>query len=127
MNLTNALIVGFGGFLGSIARYLSSVSIDQKLNSAFPYGTFTVNLLGSFILGLVYGWATQHQGNVSTAKLFLITGFCGGFTTFSAFAFENFNLLTNRFTTVSITYSIATIILGILLVWAGIVITRNVG
>jgi fluoride exporter len=119
------MLVGLGGFLGSVARYLTSVSIDQKLNSNFPYGTFSVNIAGAFILGLVYGWASQNQDGASTTRLFLITGFCGGFTTFSAFAFENFNLLTNRFSLISATYTISTIILGVIAVWIGILITKN--
>ncbi len=126
MTLTNILIVGAGGFLGSVARYLSSVSIDQKLNSTFPYGTFTVNLVGAFVLGLVYGWASQNSNDVSNTRLFLITGFCGGFTTFSTFAFENFNLLTNRMTTTSIVYSTSSLLFGVLLVWIGIWIARHI-
>ena len=125
MTFSNILLVGFGGFLGSVARYMSSVSIDQKLNSTFPYGTFTVNLIGAFLLGLVYGWVAQNSNDASNTKLFLITGFCGGFTTFSTFAFENFNLLTNRMTTTSIAYSISSLLLGVLLVWIGIWIARH--
>jgi fluoride exporter len=124
MSFSNVLLVGFGGFLGSIFRYVSSVSIDQKLNSTFPYGTLTVNLVGAFLLGLVYGWATQNSNDVSNTKLFLITGFCGGFTTFSAFAFENFSLMSNRMTTTSLTYSISTLVLGVVLVWVGISIAK---
>ncbi|HEY0656721.1 MAG TPA: fluoride efflux transporter CrcB [Chryseosolibacter sp.] len=124
MTFTNILLVGVGGFVGSIARYVSSVSIDQKLNSTFPYGTFTVNLLGAFLLGLIYGWASQNSTDASNTKLFLITGFCGGFTTFSAFAFENFNLLANRMTATSLLYSLSTLILGVILVWVGIRITQ---
>lgn len=126
MTLTNLLIVGAGGFLGSVARYASSVTIDQKLNSVFPYGTFTVNLVGAFMLGLVYGLAAQNSNDVSGTKLFLITGFCGGFTTFSTFAFENFNLLANRMTATSIIYSLSSLVLGVLLVWIGIWITKQV-
>lgn len=121
MNLSNILLVGLGGFLGSIARYVTSISIDQKLNSIFPYGTLTVNLAGAFILGLAYGWTSQQ----SNAKLLLITGFCGGFTTFSAFAFENFNLLTNRMTLLSLTYTLSTFVAGVMLVWLGIWISRS--
>lgn len=124
MTFTNIFLVGVGGFLGSIARYLSSVSIDQKLNSTFPYGTFTVNLVGAFVLGLVYGWASQNTNDASNTKLFLITGFCGGFTTFSAFAFENFNLLNNRLTPTALMYSLSTLVLGVILVWLGIWITK---
>jgi fluoride exporter len=124
MTFTNIFLVGVGGFLGSIVRYLSSVSIDQKLNSTFPYGTFTVNLVGAFVLGLVYGWASQNTNDASNTKLFLITGFCGGFTTFSAFAFENFNLLNNRMTPTALLYSLSTLLLGVLLVWIGIWITK---
>ena len=125
MTFLNILLVGFGGFLGSAARYMSSVSIDQKLNSTFPYGTFTVNLVGAFVLGLVYGWASKNANDVSNTKLFLITGFCGGFTTFSAFAFENFNLLANRMTATALLYSLSTLVLGVVLVWTGIWITKN--
>jgi CrcB protein len=126
MTFSNIFLVGLGGFFGSIARYVTSISLDQKFNSTFPYGTFTVNLAGAFILGLVYGWASQNSNDVSNTKLFLITGFCGGFTTFSAFAFENFNLLTNRMTTTSVIYSVSTLLMGILLVWLGIWITKQI-
>lgn len=125
MTFTNILLVGFGGFLGSIARYVSSVSIDQKLNSTFPYGTCTVNLLGAFLLGLIYGWASQSSNDATNTKLLLITGFCGGFTTFSAFAFENFNLITARMTSLALIYSLSTLVLGVILVWIGICITRQ--
>jgi fluoride exporter len=126
MTFSNLLLVGLGGFLGSIARYVSSVSIDQKLNSIFPYGTFTVNLMGSFLLGLLYGWTSHNASDVSNTRLFLITGFCGGFTTFSAFAFENFDLLSTRMTASSVIYSLTTVLLGIILVWAGIWIAKSI-
>jgi fluoride exporter len=126
MTLSNILLVGLGGFIGSIARYISSVSIDQRLNSSFPYGTFTVNLVGAFLLGLIYGWAAQKSNDVSSARLFLITGFCGGFTTFSAFAFENFNLLSTRMTSTLVAYSLSTVFLGIVLVGVGIWIGKSV-
>ncbi|HEY0742600.1 MAG TPA: fluoride efflux transporter CrcB [Chryseosolibacter sp.] len=125
MTFTNILLVGIGGFLGSVARYLSSISIDQRLNSTFPFGTFTVNLAGAFVLGLIYGWASKFTSDSSEVKLFLITGFCGGFTTFSTFAFENFDLVANRMAATSIIYSLSSLVLGVVLVWIGIWITRQ--
>ena len=126
MTFTNVLLVGLGGCIGSIARYATSLSIDQKLNRSFPFGTFVVNIVGAFILGLVYGWATsQPQADASNARLVLITGFCGGFTTFSAFAFENFSLITNRSIGMAVSYIALTLILGVFAVWAGIALTRK--
>lgn len=86
------IIVGVGGALGSIVRHLSAATVTRWLPSAFPWGTFAVNILGSLIIGLVYGLAQRYQGGPEW-RLFLATGFCGGFTTFSSFSYENVQLL----------------------------------
>jgi CrcB protein len=87
------LIIGTGGFLGSIARYLSQQYFQKYFPSSFPYGTMWVNIAGCFFIGIIY--ALAEKGNILTPewRLFLATGFCGGFTTFSTFAFENISLL----------------------------------
>jgi fluoride exporter len=83
------LMVGLGGMFGSMLRYLIGIWIKQQ---PFPYATFSVNIMGSFIIGLVMGWASK-EADPTVWKLILVTGFCGGFTTFSAFAWENFQFL----------------------------------
>jgi fluoride exporter len=118
MSFTNVLIVGFGGFLGSIARFLAVRSIDGRLNSVFPYGTLSVNLIGSFILGFAYAYLTRKTGDEQW-KIFLGAGFCGGFTTFSAFAWENLNLIQGRLTSVSLIYIAVSLVGGLLAVTFG--------
>lgn len=91
--LKSLLIIGTGSFVGGVVRYLLSRVIQNNIISVFPYGTFVVNVLGCFIIGLVYAFA--NKGNIINAewRMFLTVGFCGGFTTFSTFANENLLLL----------------------------------
>ncbi len=87
------LIIGTGGFIGSISRYLVQQALHEKFDTSFPLGTMTVNIIGSFIIGLVY--ALSEKGGVLSPewRLFLAVGFCGGFTTFSSMAFESLQMI----------------------------------
>jgi fluoride exporter len=125
MSLYNFLLVGIGGFFGSIARYATSRSIDIKLNSIFPYGTMAVNIIGSFILGMVIAWASKRSVGVENLRLLLATGFCGGFTTFSAFALENLNMVQQRMIGSALLYALISLILGAVAVYTGILIVKN--
>jgi fluoride exporter len=125
MKLYAFFLVGIGGFFGSIARYATSRTIDSKLNSIFPYGTLTVNIIGSFLLGFVIAWATRKSGEGEDLKLLLATGFCGGFTTFSAFALENLNLLEQRNTGSAILYISVSLALAIGAVYGGVILGKN--
>ena len=126
MNLYNALLVGAGGFMGSIARYLGVISIDKRLNSIFPYGTLAVNLLGSLLLGFILASVVKKTGIANDQwRLFIGTGFCGGFTTFSAFAFENLNLLEQKFPGSALVYILMSVAGGILAVWGGVLLGRT--
>jgi CrcB protein len=86
------LIIGTGGFIGSIFRYLVSKSVQEKFTTAFPFGTLSVNILGCFLIGVVLSWS-ERGGLNADWRMFLATGICGGFTTFSAFSNETLALL----------------------------------
>ena len=126
MNAYHILLVGAGGFLGSVARYLTTISIDKRLNSFFPYGTLTVNLLGCFILGFILSVVVRKTGTTAEQwKLLFGTGFCGGFTTFSTFAFENVTLLEGRLAGTAVIYTALSLVFGVLAVWGGMLLGRN--
>lgn len=118
------LLVGAGGFLGSIARYFVAIWLTKHFASAFPYGTFTVNILGCLIIGIVFGLGQRFEWLTPGLRLFLATGFCGGFTTFSSFNLENANLLQNsNYLTFGI-YAISSFTIGLLAVFGGITLTK---
>jgi len=124
MNIVSLLIVGAGGFLGSIARYATVRFMDAKMNSLFPYGTLAVNIAGSLILGLIVGLTFQNPGANPNQRLFFTTGFCGGFTTFSAFALDNINLIEQRSVGAALVYILASVGVSLLAVFAGIAAGR---
>lgn len=116
------LLIGFGGFLGSIARYLSAQLFENfnLFSSSFPYGTFFVNILGSFLIGVFYGLSKTFTWFDSSWSLFLVTGFAGGFTTFSAFSYENLTLFQNGDYFSFFGYSILSFTLGMAAVFIGL-------
>lgn len=85
------LLIGLGGFVGSILRFLISETIQTKSVGTFPYGTLAVNLIGCFVIGVIFALVSKTSVS-SELKYFLATGLIGGFTTFSAFSFETFAL-----------------------------------
>jgi len=113
------LLVGLGGFIGSIARFfVSKLNLHWNLLS-IPMGTLTVNILGSLIIGFLVGVSSKSEIITPGFRLFLMVGVCGGFTTFSSFTLENMTLMQNgQFTSVFI-YTGLSIILGFLAVYLG--------
>ena len=91
--MTHLLLVMAGGAIGSGARYLLSSAVQSRVGTWFPAGTFTVNLAGCAIFGLVVGLATRPAVITEEARVFLLAGVCGGFTTFSSFAFDTVELV----------------------------------
>lgn len=121
--MKQVLLVFLGGGVGSVLRFI----IGKYLNNAetgIPYGTFAVNIVGSLLMGIILGIAVKQNTLSENQILFLATGFCGGFTTFSTFAYENHVFLkSGDFTSFAI-YTIASFIIGFLAVFAGIFLVK---
>jgi CrcB protein len=117
-------IVGIGSFLGGGLRYLVSVFFNQKINPDFPYATLAVNLLGCLLIGVFYSLFEKSIIN-NDWKLFLTTGLCGGFTTFSAFSMESLQLFKQGNLFAMLIYIIISIVFGIALTYAGYLIAKS--
>lgn len=118
------LLVGTGGFLGSVSRFLASRFMQDNFPSAFPFGTFFVNITGCFLIGLIYGLSERSSLVSSEWKMFLAVGFCGGFTTFSTFANENLALLRDGDFFHFLMYTGLSVFLGITATFFGVIITK---
>ena len=118
------LFIGSGGFLGSISRFLASRYLQNNFPSAFPFGTFLVNISGCFLIGLIYGFSERSSLLTNGWKMFLAVGFCGGFTTFSTFANENLALLRDGDFFHFFVYTGLSVFLGISATFFGVLITK---
>ncbi|MDW8274482.1 MAG: fluoride efflux transporter CrcB [Chitinophagales bacterium] len=118
------LLVGVGSMIGGCMRYLIAFFLTRYFPVAFPVGTFTVNMLGCLLIGIVYGWSHRYNWINEDIKIFLTTGICGGFTTFSALAFEGVALFKNGYTLTPVAYLVMSLLGGLLLVVAGIKIAQ---
>ena len=118
------LLVGTGGFLGSVSRFLASRYMQNIFPSAFPFGTFFVNVTGCFLIGLIYGLSERSPLLTQGWKMFLAVGFCGGFTTFSAFANENLALLRDGDIFHFMLYTCLSVFLGLAATFLGVLITK---
>ena len=121
----SVLFVAMGGMIGSVCRFLSVAFVANLLPSAFPFGTFVVNIAGCFVMGAVAGLAERSLWLHHDWRAFLTAGFCGGFTTFSAFAFENVELLLDKNYSTFAAYSVASFVLCLAAAFAGLMLTRN--
>lgn len=117
------LAIGTGSFIGGVFRYLLSQFIQTKFLSTFPFGTLTVNVIGCFLIGLVFG--LSDRGNLSVEwRLFVATGLLGGFTTFSAFSMETVSLLREGLFWHATAYVIASVLVGLVATFTGISIIK---
>ncbi len=121
--MKNILLVFIGGGFGSVLRYIIGNYLNST-NSGIPYGTFTANILGSFLIGIILGLAAKNEALSQSQTLLLATGFCGGFTTFSTFMYENHLILkSGDFMTFAL-YSIGSFIIGFLAVFLGLYLVK---
>jgi CrcB protein len=122
--LKNILLIGSGGFIGSVARYfISRLNLSASFFS-IPVGTLLVNVSGSLLIGLLMGLAERTTILTTEARLFLMVGLCGGFTTFSSFTMENLTLLHNGQILQILIYTSLSVILGFFAVWIGYALTN---
>lgn len=120
-NMKNLLLVGIGGFIGSILRYtVGGLVLHLSAQQRFPYSTFSVNVLGCLAIGLLAGLAERHDMFGPGTRLFLFSGLLGGFTTFSAFGIDAVTLLRRGEWLIATVYAGASVVLGITAVWLGI-------
>ncbi|MEP2705864.1 MAG: fluoride efflux transporter CrcB [Roseibium sp.] len=126
--MKHLLLVMLGGGLGAGSRHLVSMITLRLFGAGFPVGTLAVNVVGSLAMGLFIGWLVRHEvGNLQTLRYFVATGFLGGFTTFSAFSLDTAVLWERGDTQLALTYVLASVVLSIAGVFAGLMIMRQVG
>ena len=123
--MKHAILVFIGGGFGSVLRFV----IGKYLNSTetgIPYGTFLANILGSLLIGIILGLAAKNNTLSQNQTILLATGFCGGFTTFSTFAYENHVFLKSGDFTSFALYTIASFVIGFLAVFIGLYLVKYI-
>lgn len=122
--LLAVLAVALGGALGSVARYAVSNLFFQRLGVGFPWGTFAINVSGAFVIGVVMQLAATRVGLSPVVRLFVATGVLGGYTTFSAFAYETYLLGGEGLALQGVAYAAGSVIAGVAAAYLGVVAVR---
>lgn len=120
----NYLIVFLGAGIGGVLRYLMSPTLQRATGWVFPIGTFTVNMVGCLLIGLLAQLAESKGLFQAESRLFLFVGVLGGYTTFSSFGYETFQLIRDGEIVYAIANAVLQVLVGLLCVWAGWVIGR---
>ena len=119
------IIAGLGGFIGTCLRFLTGKLAHVITVSAFPWGTFAVNIIGSFVIGIFFGLAEKTHVISPSMNVFLITGFCGGFTTYSSLAVAAAQTLQHGHALASAAYALGSVIIGAIASFAGIALASR--
>ena len=122
----NLLIIALGGALGAVSRFLLGNGLSRALGSALPYGTFVINIVGCFAMGLLMTIIVDREMIPAAWRLFLCVGFLGGFTTFSSFGYEALILLTEGRLLAALAYVGGSVVLGLVAAAAGVLCARAV-
>jgi fluoride exporter len=118
------LLIGLGGGIGSTFRYLSTLYVSKYYAGLFPFATLLINVLGSLLIGVLFGCMERYQWSHVDLKFLFITGFCGGYTTFSTFAFENVNLMQSNQTATAFIYIGLSVVASLTATWAGLSLVK---
>ncbi|HON52683.1 MAG TPA: fluoride efflux transporter CrcB [Bacteroidales bacterium] len=118
------LLIGFGSFLGGIARFIVTRVIQNSASTSFPLGTLSVNIIGCFLIGIIFGLSERSTLINNELRMFLTIGFCGGFTTFSSFTNENILLLRDGNIMYFALYTSISVFIGIFATYAGNLLTK---
>ena len=118
--MNTVLAIGTGGALGALSRYWMYNGVHALLGRSFPYGTLTVNVLGSLAIGFLYVWLFDRLNVGSDWRAFLVVGFLGAFTTFSAFSIETLNLMQQGSMTKSLVNIFANVMICVAAAWLGV-------
>lgn len=118
--------VGVGGFMGSIARFWLANYIGQRMGTRFPYGTFLINVSGSFLIGVVMTILTERTHLSPTWRYLIPIGFIGGYTTFSTFEYETLRAIQDGQFTVGLLNIVLSVVLGFLMVWTGAMVGKAI-
>jgi CrcB protein len=123
--MSQILAIGIGGALGSIARFLTSTWIHAWLGRGFPYGTFIVNVSGCIAMGFLFALFAGRLDNNDLWRSGILIGVLGGYTTFSSFSIEAFNLIEEGQLTKALIYMMGSLVLSVLGTWLGVILGRQ--
>ena len=124
--MQHILLVALGGALGATARHLASGFALRVMGPGWPWGTMSVNIIGSALMGFLIGWLAHRVDGGLGWRLFLGTGIMGGFTTFSAFSLETALMVEKKAYVNAATYALGSVLLGVLALFAGLLLARKV-
>jgi len=120
------LVVGIGGFMGSIVRFWLAAFVGQRMGTRFPYGTFLINVTGSFLIGFVMTVLTEKTHLSPNWRYLIPIGFIGGYTTFSTFEYETLRAIQDGQFTIGTLNVVLSVLVGFLMVWTGAMVGKTV-